>query len=61
MVVHIAGIHAIGSLGAVHYLTANLANLYGETDDKSFSLAVRSTYDGLDITDSELAAGPFVW
>jgi len=61
VVVHIAGIHAIGSLGAVHYLTANLATLYGETDDESFSLAVRSTYDGLDITGSELAAGPFVW
>ncbi|GAB2665283.1 hypothetical protein GCM10027271_25360 [Saccharopolyspora gloriosae] len=61
VIVHVAGIHAIGSLGAAHYLTANLAELFRQVGDVSFSLAVRCTYDGLNITGSELAAGPFAW
>ncbi|MCA1282764.1 hypothetical protein [Saccharopolyspora sp. 7B] len=61
VIVHVAGIHAIGSLGAAHYLTANLPELFGQVGDVSFSLAVRCTYDGLTITGSELAAGPYVW
>lgn len=61
VVIHIAGIHAIGSLGATHYLTEHLADVFRETGDRSFSLAVRATYDGLTITGSELAAGPYVW
>lgn len=61
VIIHIAGIHAIGSLGAVHYLTSHLAEVFRETGDESFSLAVRANYDGLTITGSELAAGPYVW
>jgi len=61
VVVHIAGIHAIGSLGATHYLTEHLADVFRQTGDRSCSLAVRATYDGLTITGSELAAGPYVW
>ncbi|MCA1226155.1 hypothetical protein [Saccharopolyspora sp. 6M] len=61
VIVHVAGIHAIGSLGAAHYLTANLPELFGQVGDVSFSLGVRCTYDGLTITGSELAAGPYVW
>ncbi len=38
--VHIAGIHAIGSLGAVHYLAAHLAELFAQAGDTSFSLVV---------------------
>src|SRR5699024_11082925 len=60
-VVHIAGIHGIGSLGASHYLAEHLAELFRETGDTSFSLAVRASYDGLTITGSELATGPYVW
>jgi hypothetical protein len=59
--VHIAGIHAIGSLGAAHYLAANLADLYAETAGKSVSLVVRCQYRGLAITSTELAAGPYTW
>ena len=51
----------IGSPGAAHYLTANLADLFQQVGDVPFSLAVRCTYDGLTITGTELAAGPFVW
>ncbi|MFI5589819.1 hypothetical protein ACIA5G_32550 [Amycolatopsis sp. NPDC051758] len=60
-VVHIAGIHGIGSLGAAHYLTGHLAELFSDTREQECSLIVRSTYDGLTITGSELAAGPFRW
>ena len=59
--VHIAGVHAIGSLGAAHYLTAHLGDLFGETGDVSFSMVVRATYDGLTITGSTLAGGPYLW
>jgi hypothetical protein len=59
--VHIAGIHAIGSLGAVHYLAGHLAELFADTGDASLSLVTRASYDGLEITGSSLAAGPFTW
>lgn len=61
VIVHIAGIHAIGSLGAVHYLTNNVAQLAEAAGDRSISFAVSASYEGLDITGSELAAGPYVW
>jgi hypothetical protein len=59
--VHIAGIHAIGSLGAVHYLGRHLAELFAQAGDTSFSLVIRTSYDGLTITGSRLVAGPFSW
>jgi len=59
--VHIAGIHAIGSLGAVRYLARHLAELFAQAGDTSFSLVVRASYDGLAITGTSLAAGPFTW
>lgn len=61
VIVHIAGIHSIGSLGAAHYLTTHFAELFRQTGDESFSLAVRADYDGLTITNSKLAAGPYMW
>ena len=60
-VVHIAGVHAIGSLGAVHYLTGHLARLFADAGEGSFSLVVRASYQGLRITGSKLVAGPFRW
>ncbi|MBA0124243.1 hypothetical protein H0B56_01665 [Haloechinothrix sp. YIM 98757] len=61
VIVHIAGIHAIGSLGATHYLSHALAELHHEVGDVSYSLAVRADYRDLTITSSDLLAGPYVW
>ncbi|MBN6039110.1 hypothetical protein [Amycolatopsis sp. 195334CR] len=61
VVVHIAGIHSVGSLGAVDYLSRNLGELFGQVGDEQCSLIVQSSSDGLTITGSKLLAGPFVW
>lgn len=61
VVVHIAGIHGIGSLGATDYLVKNLGWLFSTTADQPCSLVVRARYDDLSIVHSELLAGPFVW
>lgn len=61
VIVHIAGLHAIGSLGAVHYLTNHLDELFNEIGDSDASCAIRADYHGLEIDSSELVAGPFTW
>ena len=59
-IILIAGIHAIGSLGAVHYLRNNLANLYGQVGTEAFSMVVSSTYEDGTILTSEEACPPQV-
>ena len=61
VVLHIAGLHAIGSLGALHYLANHAADLHAEVGDRACSLIVRAGYDGLTITSSEVVSGPHVW
>lgn len=61
VVVHIAGIHAIGSLGAAHYLTSHLADLFAHTGPQPFSVVIRGWFDGLTISGSGLVAGPYPW
>jgi hypothetical protein len=54
VILHIAGIHAIGSLGAAHYLRSHAGELFEQAGD-------RSNYDGLTIADSQLLVGPYLW
>ncbi|OLZ50321.1 hypothetical protein BS330_29100 [Amycolatopsis keratiniphila subsp. nogabecina] len=61
VVIHIAGIHTIGSLGAAHHLANNLPAVFAATGDTSWSSVVRCAADDRHIEFSELAAGPFVW
>ncbi len=61
VIVHIAGLHAIGSLAAITYLSRALPELFAEQGDTQFSLAVRCTFDGLAITSADLALGPYRW
>ena len=60
-VLHVAGIHAIGSLGALHYVTRHLSELHRSTGNAEFSCIIGAKYDGLDVTASELISGPVVW
>lgn len=56
----VAGVHALGSIGAVEYLTANLPDLYGAVGDAPFSLVVSSVFDGTTVTETTAAWGPKV-
>jgi hypothetical protein len=60
----IAGIHAIGSLGAVHFLTrtANLHELHRRVGTQPFSMVVSSSFkrSPLQITSSAYAAEPLL-
>ncbi|MCL2849664.1 MAG: hypothetical protein FWE61_06435 [Micrococcales bacterium] len=61
VITHVAGLHAIGSLGAVQHLADHAGGIYAATGDDSFSLVVTSTYDGLEITSTTSTYGPQRW
>lgn len=54
----IAGIHALGSVGAVSYLAENLRSLHDAVGTRDFSMVVRTEFDGLMPTMTEVAWGP---
>lgn len=54
----IAGVHALGSVGAVDYLAKNARAIYDQVGDEPFSMIVGSTYDGAEVTHSEALWGP---
>lgn len=56
----IAGVHALGSLGAVDYLTHNLPELYAKVGTHRFSMVVASSHDGDTVTRSEAICAPRV-
>ncbi|MDO8149160.1 hypothetical protein Q6350_12040 [Isoptericola sp. b515] len=60
-ITHVAGLHAIGSLGAVEYLTARATELYCATAGNDFSLLVESQHDGLTITSAAPLGDPLRW
>lgn len=42
---YMAGIHAVGSSGAAHFLESNLADLHKEVKNRRFSMIVRCNFD----------------
>jgi hypothetical protein len=54
----IAGVHALGSLGAVDYLVDNVAELYETVGTQRFSMVVRSAFEGDRVTATEVLWGP---
>lgn len=58
--VYIAGIHAAGAQGAIHYAAAELVQLWQRVRDRRFSALIRSTFDPetREVADSELLSGP---
>ncbi|HEY8722160.1 hypothetical protein [Pengzhenrongella sp.] len=58
----IAGVHAIGSVGAIHHLSTpgTAESLYAVVGEAPFSAVVRSTFDGATITATDYAVPPRV-
>jgi hypothetical protein len=54
----IAGVHALGSVGAVDYLTSHAAELYRRVGDRSFSMVTASRHDGERVIGSEALCPP---
>jgi hypothetical protein len=61
VVVHIAGLHALGSIGAAHYLTEYLPDLWSKFGEGSFSMAVTGEFDGLRPTGLSVLIPPRAW
>ncbi|MDX8146501.1 hypothetical protein SK854_30610 [Lentzea sp. BCCO 10_0061] len=61
VIVHIAGLHAAGSIGAAHYVTKNLSELFAEFGDSEFSMAVTTEFDGLTPTSIDVLVPPRKW
>jgi hypothetical protein len=60
-VVHIAGLHALGSIGAAHYVTEHLPELWSEFGDSSLSMAVTTEFDGMAPTSMSVLIPPRAW
>lgn len=54
----IAGVHALGSVGAVDFLVRELAQLYAVVGDKCFSMVIGSAHDGDAVVSSEVVIPP---
>jgi len=54
----IAGIHALGSVGAVDYLTTHVADLYEQVGHERFSMVVASRHDGEHVEQNEALCPP---
>lgn len=62
VVLHVAGVTSVGSLGVVHWLNANLTTLFASHGQQSFSGVVQCDFnEGLVVEDSRLVAGPYAW
>ncbi|MBP2369719.1 hypothetical protein [Pseudonocardia parietis] len=61
IVIHIAGVHALGSVAAAHYLTEHVADLWAEMGESSFSAVVGGEFDGLAPTTLTVLVPPRRW
>jgi hypothetical protein len=60
-VVHVAGLHSTGSLGAAHYLADHVGELYRTMGDESFSMVVRCDLSGQDISSTAVVVPASAW
>ncbi|GAA1860578.1 hypothetical protein [Myceligenerans crystallogenes] len=58
MVLIVAGVHALGSVGAVEYIRRNLTELFEAVGEQPFSLIVTSSFEGMAVTETAAAWGP---
>jgi hypothetical protein len=54
----IAGVHSLGSIGAVHYITQNLPTLYEQVQLNDFSMVVSSKHHGSKVVESRALCPP---
>jgi transcriptional regulator with XRE-family HTH domain len=54
----IAGVHSLGSVGAVHYIQHNLHDLYRQTGLNDFSMVVASQHQGTQVIESSALCPP---
>lgn len=54
----VAGVHALGSVGAVDWLVGHAAELHRAVGDRPFSMVVGSRHDGERVEESEALCGP---
>ncbi|MFL6130758.1 MAG: hypothetical protein ACJ73E_17050 [Mycobacteriales bacterium] len=54
----IAGVHALGSVGAVDHLVRNAAEIYRAVGDGPFSMVTASRHDGEQVVQSEVLCPP---
>ncbi|BCJ66251.1 hypothetical protein [Polymorphospora rubra] len=56
----VAGVHALGSVGAIDYLSRHLSDLYAKVGTRRFSMVIASDHDGETVTRSEPLCSPRV-
>lgn len=54
----VAGVHALGSVGAVDWLTGHAADLYRQVGTAPFSMVTASRHDGEHVVESEVLCAP---
>jgi hypothetical protein len=60
-VVHIAGLHALGSIAAAQYVVDHLPDLWAQFGDRSFSMAVSGEFDAMTPTGVSVLIPPRAW
>ncbi|GAM47121.1 sigma-70 family RNA polymerase sigma factor [Nocardia seriolae] len=62
IVLHVAGIMSVGSLGVCQWIESNIAKLYDGNETHSISGVVHCDFDdNFAIVDTRLIAGPYLW